>query len=55
MLQALAPPREKGVYMATAIIVYGAGVILGPVVGGALADTSSSGWRWVRPSPGPET
>jgi MFS family permease len=39
--------------MAAAILVYGAGVILGPVVGGALADTSGFGWRWVCDSPLP--
>ncbi|ROV95430.1 hypothetical protein VMCG_08498 [Cytospora schulzeri] len=46
MLQLLTTPKERSVYMAAAILVYGTGTILGPVVGGALADTSASGWRW---------
>ncbi|KAI0198221.1 putative MFS transporter [Astrocystis sublimbata] len=46
MLQRLTTPKERSIYMAAAILVYGVGVILGPVIGGALADTSSSGWRW---------
>ncbi|ETS81935.1 hypothetical protein PFICI_06937 [Pestalotiopsis fici W106-1] len=46
MLQLLTTPSERSVYMAGAILVYGTGVILGPVVGGSLADSSSSGWRW---------
>lgn len=47
MLQLLTTPSERGIYMAGAILVYGTGVILGPVVGGSLADSSPSGWRWV--------
>ncbi|KAH6638575.1 major facilitator superfamily domain-containing protein [Truncatella angustata] len=46
MLQRLTIPQERSAYMAAAILVYGTGVILGPVVGGSLADSSSSGWRW---------
>ncbi|KAI0394861.1 MFS general substrate transporter [Xylariaceae sp. FL0594] len=46
MLQRLTTPQERSVYMAGAILVYGVGVILGPVIGGSLADSSSSGWRW---------
>ncbi|KAF3018081.1 hypothetical protein E8E14_003603 [Neopestalotiopsis sp. 37M] len=46
MLQLLTIPSERGIYMAGAILVYGTGVILGPVVGGSLADSSPSGWRW---------
>lgn len=42
--------------MSLIVLVYGAGAILGPVVGGAMADSSHSGWRWVRllPRDGPD-
>jgi len=35
-------------YMSAVVLVYGTGAILGPVIGGSLADSSPSGWRWVR-------
>ncbi|KAI1819284.1 putative MFS transporter [Xylaria intraflava] len=46
MLQRLTTPQERSIYMAAAVLVYGIGVILGPVIGGSLADSSASGWRW---------
>ncbi|KAI8631798.1 major facilitator superfamily domain-containing protein [Xylariaceae sp. FL1651] len=46
LLQRLTTPKERSIYMSTVVLVYGAGAILGPVIGGSLADTSSSGWRW---------
>ncbi|KAK3305036.1 putative MFS transporter [Chaetomium strumarium] len=46
LIQRLTTPKERSVYMAVIVLVYGAGAILGPVVGGSLADSSSSGWRW---------
>lgn len=39
--------RERPVYMAGAGLCWGAGAILGPVVGGAFANSSAT-WRWVR-------
>jgi MFS family permease len=38
--------RERSVYQAGLGIVWGAGTILGPVVGGSFADSSAT-WRWV--------
>ena len=38
--------QERPVYMALSGIVWGAGSILGPVIGGAFADSSAT-WRWV--------
>ncbi|EKG18978.1 Major facilitator superfamily [Macrophomina phaseolina MS6] len=46
LIQRLTTPQERSLYMATVVLVYGAGAILGPVVGGSLADSSSTGWRW---------
>ncbi|RWA08992.1 hypothetical protein EKO27_g6107 [Xylaria grammica] len=46
MIQQLTTPRERSVYMSAIILVYGTGAILGPVIGGSLADSSSQGWRW---------
>ncbi|KAI1263591.1 major facilitator superfamily domain-containing protein [Xylariaceae sp. FL1019] len=46
MIQHLTTPTERSVYMSFVILCYGTGAILGPVIGGALADSSSSGWRW---------
>ncbi|KAI1824701.1 major facilitator superfamily domain-containing protein [Xylaria intraflava] len=46
MIQHLTTPQERSVYMSAVVLVYGTGAILGPVIGGALADSSSSGWRW---------
>ncbi|KAI3317338.1 major facilitator superfamily domain-containing protein [Xylariaceae sp. AK1471] len=46
MIQHLTTPKERSVYMSAVVLVYGTGAILGPVIGGSLADSSSSGWRW---------
>ncbi|KAK8041127.1 hypothetical protein PG994_014134 [Apiospora phragmitis] len=42
----LTTPKERSLYMSIVVLVYGAGAILGPVIGGSLADSSSGGWRW---------
>lgn len=46
-MAAIATPEEVSFYFALEAIVYGAGCILGPVVGGILADSKVT-WRWVR-------
>ncbi|MCJ1470028.1 hypothetical protein MMC07_008673 [Pseudocyphellaria aurata] len=38
-------PQEQSFYVGMTGIVYGGGCILGPVVGGSLADSSAT-WRW---------
>ncbi|KAI0844847.1 MFS general substrate transporter [Daldinia vernicosa] len=42
---ALVLPKEQPVYVAGTGFIYGAGAILGPVVGGLLADSPAT-WRW---------
>ncbi|OTB03022.1 hypothetical protein M426DRAFT_61163 [Hypoxylon sp. CI-4A] len=42
---ALALPKEQGFYVGITGFVYGSGCILGPVVGGLLADSPAT-WRW---------
>ncbi|KAI8961050.1 MFS general substrate transporter [Daldinia sp. FL1419] len=42
---ALVLPKEQPVYVAGTGFIYGAGAILGPVVGGLLADSAAT-WRW---------
>ncbi|GAB7346494.1 hypothetical protein MBLNU457_5182t1 [Dothideomycetes sp. NU457] len=37
--------RERSIYIAMISIAWGAGCILGPVIGGAFADSSAT-WRW---------
>ncbi|MCJ1283719.1 hypothetical protein MMC26_003050 [Xylographa opegraphella] len=37
--------RERPLYMALNGVVWGAGTILGPVIGGSFADSSAT-WRW---------
>lgn len=44
---ALVLPKEQPLYVGITGFVYGSGCILGPVVGGLLADSSAT-WRWVR-------
>ncbi len=39
-------PKEQPFYIGITGFVYGSGCILGPVVGGLLADSSAT-WRWV--------
>ncbi|KAI5860473.1 MFS general substrate transporter [Durotheca rogersii] len=42
---ALALPKEQPLYVGITGFVYGSGCILGPVVGGLLADSPAT-WRW---------
>ncbi|KAJ4006272.1 Efflux pump dep3 [Fusarium irregulare] len=37
--------EERAVYMAGSTVVWGVGTVLGPVVGGAFAESSAT-WRW---------
>jgi MFS family permease len=39
-------PKEQPFYVGMTGFVYGSGCILGPIVGGSLADSSAT-WRWV--------
>jgi MFS family permease len=41
---------ERPLYMAGVAVAWGAGTVLGPIVGGAFADSSAT-WRWVRRGP----
>jgi MFS family permease len=43
---ALSMPSEHSLYVGVTGFVYGSGCILGPVVGGLLADSAAT-WRWV--------
>ncbi|KAI1393285.1 MFS general substrate transporter [Hypoxylon trugodes] len=45
LLTALVLPKEQPLYVAMIGFVYGGGAILGPVVGGLLADSPAT-WRW---------
>jgi hypothetical protein len=38
-------PAERSIYIAGCALIWGVGCILGPVIGGSLAD-SGAGWRW---------
>lgn len=40
-------PKEQPLYVGITGFVYGSGCILGPIVGGSLADSPAT-WRWVR-------
>ncbi|KAI0138719.1 MFS general substrate transporter [Hypoxylon sp. NC0597] len=42
---ALTLPKEQPLYVALIGFVYGGGAILGPIVGGLLADSAAT-WRW---------
>ena len=39
-------PKEQPFYVGVTGFAYGSGCILGPIVGGSLADSSAT-WRWV--------
>ncbi|KAK2803073.1 hypothetical protein FQN50_007154 [Emmonsiellopsis sp. PD_5] len=39
-------PREGPHYMAIASLVWGVGTVLGPIIGGAFAESAAT-WRWV--------
>lgn len=41
----IAPPRQRGKYLAAVTSVWAAAAMLGPVIGGGFVDTV--GWRWV--------
>lgn len=47
----LLPPRQRAKYQAIFLAVFGVSSVLGPVIGGFFAGTSSflglTGWRWV--------
>ena len=47
----LMPPRQRAKYQAIFLAVFGVSSVLGPVIGGFFAGTSSflglTGWRWV--------
>lgn len=47
----IVPPRERAKYQAYFLAVFGTSSVLGPVVGGFLADQENllgiAGWRWV--------
>ncbi|KAJ3486820.1 hypothetical protein NLG97_g6540 [Lecanicillium saksenae] len=45
LMASLTTPTESALYFALEAFVYGAGCILGPIVGGLLADSSAT-WRW---------
>lgn len=47
LMAVLTTPSESAFYFAMDAFLYGAGCILGPVVGGLLADSPAT-WRWVR-------
>jgi MFS family permease len=42
----LSSPKEQPFYVGLTGFVYGSGCVLGPIVGGALADSAAT-WRWV--------
>lgn len=44
LVMATSTQREASLYVGIIAFVYGAGCILGPVIGGALADSSAT-WR----------
>ena len=46
VMAAIIPPRELGRYSGIFGAVFGVGTIAGPLIGGALVDTSWLGWRW---------
>ncbi|EHK18369.1 uncharacterized protein TRIVIDRAFT_194160 [Trichoderma virens Gv29-8] len=45
LMAALTTPTERALLFAAEAFVYGAGCILGPIVGGLLADSAAT-WRW---------
>lgn len=46
LVTVLSIPKERPFYIALTGFSYGGGCILGPLVGGALADSPAT-WRWV--------
>ncbi|KAJ5302089.1 hypothetical protein PENANT_c008G07742 [Penicillium antarcticum] len=45
LITILTTPKEQPVYVALVGLIYGTGCILGPIIGGAFADSSAT-WRW---------
>lgn len=37
--------KERSIYMGIVVVAWGTGTIIGPVIGGAFADSSAT-WRW---------
>ena len=46
LFAALAPPKERSLYFSLEGFIFGAGSILGPIIGGLFSDSSAT-WRWV--------
>jgi len=46
VMAAMIPPRELGRYSGLFGAVFASATIAGPLIGGALVDTSWLGWRW---------
>lgn len=46
--------RERPLYMSGVTVVWGGGTVLGPLVGGAFAESPAT-WRWVSTSNIPST
>lgn len=44
-LSAVTTPNERPIYIASMGLIWGGGSVLGPVIGGAFADSSAT-WRW---------
>jgi len=38
--------KERSAYMSSTLVAWGLGTVLGPVIGGAFADSKAT-WRWV--------
>ncbi|KAH8693250.1 MFS transporter [Talaromyces proteolyticus] len=45
LITILTTPKEQPVYVGLVGLIYGIGCILGPIIGGAFADSSAT-WRW---------
>ncbi|KAJ5611901.1 hypothetical protein N7528_009006 [Penicillium herquei] len=45
ILSMLTSPKERPMYLGMVGLVWGLGTVLGPVIGGAFADSSAT-WRW---------
>jgi MFS family permease len=47
LITTLTTPEEQPIYNGLVGVIYGLGCILGPIIGGAFADSGAT-WRWVR-------
>lgn len=45
LLSSLTTPQERPIFIASIGLIWGGGSVLGPVIGGAFADSSAT-WRW---------